>query len=58
MKTEIRAEGMLQARELNLRLILDSIPAPVALMAPSGQVESVNQLVLEYFGKTLEELKR
>jgi PAS domain S-box-containing protein len=53
-----RAEGALRARELNLRLILDSIPAPVALMTPSGQVESVNHLVLEYFGKTFEELKR
>jgi PAS domain S-box-containing protein len=53
-----RAEGALRARELNLRLILDSIPAPVALMTPSGEVESVNHLVLEYFGKTFEELKR
>ena len=53
-----RVEGALRARELNLRLILDSIPAPVALMTPSGEVESVNQLVLEYFGKTYEELKR
>jgi len=53
-----RAEGALRARELNLLLILDSIPAPVALMTPSGEVESVNHLVLEYFGKTFEELKR
>src|SRR5215470_18597673 len=53
-----RADGALRARELNLRLILDSIPAPVALMTSSGQVESVNQPVLEYFGKTFEELKR
>ena len=52
------AQGALRARELNLRLILASIPAPVALMTPSGQVESVNQPVLEYFGKTFEELKR
>ena len=42
-----RAEGALRARELNLRLILDSIPAPAALMTPAGQVESVNQPVLE-----------
>jgi PAS domain S-box-containing protein len=52
------AQGALRARELNLRVILASIPAPVALMTPSGQVESVNQPVLEYFGKTFEELKR
>lgn len=48
----------LQVRELNLRLIVDSIPAPVALMTPAGQVESVNQPTLEYFGKTFEELKK
>ena len=53
-----RAEAALLARELNLRLIVDSIPAPVALMTPSGQVESVNQPGIKYFGKTFEELKR
>ena len=52
------AGGGLRARELNLRLIVDSIPAPVAVMTPSGEVESVNQPVLKYFGKTFEELKR
>ena len=52
------AEGALQARELNLRLILDSIPAPAALMTPSGAVETVNKPNLEYFGKTLEDLKK
>lgn len=44
-------------RELNLRLLVDSIPAPVAVMAPSGEVETVNRPNLEYFGKTLEDLK-
>src|SRR5262249_33031293 len=53
-----RAQGALRARELNLRLVLDSIPAPVAVMTPSGQVESVNQPLFEYFGKTFDELKR
>jgi PAS domain S-box-containing protein len=53
-----RAEGALRTSELNLRLILDSIPAPAALMTLSGQVESVNQPILEYFGRTFEELKR
>jgi PAS domain S-box-containing protein len=52
-----RAENALQVRQLNLRLIVDSIPAPVALMTPDGQLESVNQPTLEYFGKTSEELK-
>jgi PAS domain S-box-containing protein len=53
-----RASEALQMRELNLRLLVDSIPAPVAVMTPAGEVESVNQPVLEYFGKTFEELKR
>ena len=41
------AEGALLARELNLRLIVGGIPAPVALMTPSGQVESVNRPLIE-----------
>ena len=45
-------------RELNLRLLVDSIPAPVAVMTPSGEVETVNKPILEYFGKTLEDLKK
>src|SRR5262249_34856714 len=53
-----RAKEALQVRELNLRLLVDSIPAPVAVMTPSGEVESVNKPVLEYFGKTLEDLKK
>jgi PAS domain S-box-containing protein len=52
-----RAEQMLQVRELNLRLIVDSIPAPVAVVTPAGEVESVNQPILAYFGKTFEDLK-
>ena len=41
----------------DLRLIVDSIPAPVAVTTATGEVEFVNQLTLEYFGKTLEDLK-
>ena len=53
-----RAKEALQVRELNLRLLVDSIPAPVAVMTPSGEVESVNKPNLEYFGKTFEDLKK
>src|SRR5215472_3394497 len=53
-----RATEALQVRELNLRLLVDSIPAPVAVMTPSGEVETVNKPNLEYFGKTLEDLKK
>ena len=56
IEERLRAEKKL--RELSLRLLIDSIPAPVAVMTPAGQVESVNQLTIKYFGKTFEELKR
>jgi PAS domain S-box-containing protein len=52
-----RAEEALRERELNFRLIVDSIPAPVAVTTPAGEVEALNQPTLEYFGKTYEELK-
>ena len=52
-----QAEEALQARELNFQLIVDSIPAQVAVITPTGDVETLNQPCLEYFGKTLEELK-
>lgn len=53
-----RTSEVLRVRELNLRLLIDSIPAPVAVMTPGGEVESVNQPTLQYFGKTFEELKK
>ncbi|MFL6283411.1 MAG: PAS domain-containing protein [Pyrinomonadaceae bacterium] len=52
-----RAEEALRARELDFRLIVDSIPAPVSVTTPSGEVEALNQPTLEYFGKSFEELK-
>ena len=52
-----RAEEALREGELNFNLIVDSIPAPVAVTSPSGEVEALNQSTLEYFGRTFEELK-
>jgi PAS domain S-box-containing protein len=52
-----RAEEALRQREVSFRLIVDSIPVPVAVTTPSGEVEGVNQPTLDYFGKTFEELK-
>jgi PAS domain S-box-containing protein len=43
--------------EQGLRQIVDSIPGLVVLLTAEGQVEFVNRKGLEYFGKTLEELK-
>jgi PAS domain S-box-containing protein len=39
------------------RTIVDGLPAMVTLMTPSGELEHGNRRMLEYFGKTLEELK-
>ena len=52
-----QAEAALRERKLDLQLIVDSIPAQVAVITPAGEVETLNQPCLEYFGKTLEELK-
>jgi len=52
-----QAADSLRESELNFRLIVDTIPALVCTMTAKGEVELVNQQVLNYFGKTLEELK-
>src|SRR5260370_3838170 len=52
-----RAEDAVSGSEKTLRLIVDGIAGIVAIMTAEGQVEFVNNQALEYFGKTLEELK-
>jgi PAS domain S-box-containing protein len=52
-----RAEEVLRESERSVRLILDGIAGLVAIMAPDGRTEFVNNQTLEYFGRTLEELK-
>jgi formate hydrogenlyase transcriptional activator len=52
-----RAEDALRSNEQSLRLILDSIPGQIAVMTAGGEVELLNRQILEYFGKTTEELK-
>src|SRR6185369_15272012 len=51
-----QAEGNLREGE-RFNLIVDSIPAPVAVTSPTGEVEALNKPTLEYFGRTFEELK-
>ena len=51
------AEDALRESERASRLTVDCIPGLVATHTPDGQVEFVNQQLLEYFGLTLEELK-
>jgi PAS domain S-box-containing protein len=50
------AEGRSHADSL-FRQIVESIPVPVAVTTPEGEVEALNRPTLEYFGKTFEELK-
>src|SRR6266567_6781191 len=52
-----RAEEGLREREQNLRLVVDSIPGLVCTMNAAGEVQRLNRQLLEYFGKTTEELK-
>jgi len=47
----------LHTSEESFRLIADRIPALVSTMTAEGEVEFVNQQVLDYFGKSHEELK-
>jgi len=47
----------IKRNEESLRLIVDSIPGQIAVMTAGGEVEVVNRQILEYFGKTTEELQ-
>ncbi|MGB6691184.1 MAG: PAS domain-containing protein [Terracidiphilus sp.] len=51
------ADEALRASETNLRQIVNSIPGLICTMSPAGEIEQLNQPLLEYFGKTPEELK-
>jgi formate hydrogenlyase transcriptional activator len=44
--------------EQSFRVIVDTIPGLVAVMTDKGDVEHVNRQVLDYFGRTLEELQQ
>jgi formate hydrogenlyase transcriptional activator len=52
-----RVEEALRASELNLRLVVDSIPGLVSTMNAAGEPQFFNRQLLEYFGRTPEELK-
>jgi PAS domain S-box-containing protein len=53
-----RAEEALPERERESRLIVDSIPGLVAVLTPSGEMDSVNSRVVEYCGRPMEELRQ
>jgi PAS domain S-box-containing protein len=52
-----RAEEALRESEAKFRAAIDGIAGLVAIMAPSGELESVNSPLIEYFGRSIEELK-
>ena len=52
------AEETLRAREKNLRLMIDGIPGFIFTATAEGEIEFVNQPILEYTGRTLDQLKR
>ena len=52
-----KTEEALRASELNFRLMVHCIPGLLCTNTPDGEVEVVNQPLLNYTGKTLTELK-
>jgi formate hydrogenlyase transcriptional activator len=52
-----RNEAALQQSEERFRRIVDAIPGMVCTLNAAGGVELLNRQVLEYFGKSAEELK-
>src|SRR5438876_3453739 len=53
-----RAEAAQRINEGGAQLILASIPGLVASLTPTGDVDFVNDPLIEYCGRTLEELKQ
>jgi PAS domain S-box-containing protein len=55
---DLATQDALRESERESRLVMDSIPGLIAAFTPAGEVEFVNRPILEYFGTTIEELKR
>jgi PAS domain S-box-containing protein len=53
----MRAQEALGESERSARSAIDGIAGLVAILAPNGEVETVNRQVFEYFGRPLEWLK-
>ena len=52
-----RAEEALRESEYESRLIVDSIPGMIAVVNTNGVMERGNRPVLDYYGKSIEELR-
>src|SRR6202795_2040937 len=56
--TEImHAQEALRESERSARSAIDGIAGLIVILAPDGELETVNRQVFEYFGRSLEELK-
>jgi PAS domain S-box-containing protein len=55
--TIMRAQEALRERERSARSAIDGIAALFAILAPNGEPETVNCQLLNYFGRSFEELK-
>jgi PAS domain S-box-containing protein len=53
----MHAQEALRESERSLRSAIDGIPGLVAVLAPNGELETVNRPLFEYFGQPLEWLK-
>jgi formate hydrogenlyase transcriptional activator len=53
-----QASAALRESEERFRLVVDSIAGLVSTLTPGGDVDFVNRQVLDYFGKTFDELKK
>ncbi len=53
-----RAEEALRESEHGSRLIVNTIPGLVAILSPAGEVEVVNPQIVEYCGRSIEELRQ
>ena len=53
-----RLREALRESERTSRVLVDSIPGLVAVLTADGQVQFVNRQILEYTGRTLEDLKQ
>jgi PAS domain S-box-containing protein len=53
-----RAQDAVRDSERESRLIVDSIPGLVALLSANGALEVANRQILDYTGRTLEELQQ
>jgi PAS domain S-box-containing protein len=55
--SRLRSEERLQAMQLGAVSLIEGLPGLVAILGPDGRVEQVNAKILEYCGKTIEELR-